>query len=456
MGLVAQQILESQEISSFRFTPSLLLTALNQRAQALIPKLTPPPQKKHLLTDLFPEFIGSEEVLSRVILGQESHFTISNVNRVLSDGKMIYIDLTVVPFGNNSDGYLLVKDVTTKAAAIRELNQLRYEKILSHHGILGKTTDPQQAILGESPAIQKVRQLISKLASVPQTTVLILGESGTGKNLAANILHYSSMPQDSPFIEINCAAIPENLLEAEMFGHEKGAFTGAVTSREGLFKAAEGGTLFLNEIGEMPISLQAKLLTVLETKSFRKLGSTKTVKVDTRVITATNQDLQAAVKEKRFRGDLYYRLNVVSIMLPPLREMGRDRLTVAQHLVEHYNKELQKKVTTISIAAQKKMMDYHWPGNVRELGNCIERAMIFCQKTIIEAEDLLIQPHDAFEKEGGVEKWDVPAEGLDLAQVERQLIESALQRAEGNKSKAAQLLGMSRDKLRYRMEKYSL
>ncbi len=313
MDSVVQQILKSQEIGFFLFTPSLQLTAQNRLAQSMIQRLAPSSQSKRHLTDLFPELIGYEETLAGIISGRENHFSVPNVNRILPDGKMIYVDLTVVSAGDNADGYLLVKDVTDEASAKRELNQLRYEKVLSSHGILAETADPQQAILGNSPAIQKVRQMVSKLASVPHTTVLILGESGTGKNLAANILHYSSMPQESPFVEINCAAIPENLLEAELFGHEKGAFTSAVTSRDGLFKAAEGGTIFLNEIGEMPMPLQAKLLTVLETKSFRKLGSNKTIKVDTRVIAATNQDLQTAVKEKRFRGDLYYRLNVVSI-----------------------------------------------------------------------------------------------------------------------------------------------
>ncbi len=405
MDPVAQHILKSQQIASFRFTPALKLSAQNQQAMALIEKLTLLSHSQHHLTDLFPELIGYEEMVSATLSGQKSHFILTNVNRDLTDGNMIYLDLTVIAAGDGSDGYLLIKDVTDASAAKRELNQLRYEKMLARHGISGTTTDPQQAILGESAAIQKVRRMVAKVATVPHATVLILGESGTGKNLTANLLHYRSMSQDRPFIEINCAAIPENLLESELFGYEKGAFTSAVVSRDGLFKAAEGGTIFLNEIGEMPLSLQAKLLTVLETKSFRKLGSNKTIKVDTRVIAATNQDLQQAVQEKRFRGDLYYRLNVVNITMPPLREMGRDRLMIADHLVAHYNRELQKKVEKLSTDAEKKLMDYHWPGNVRELANCIERAMIFCSKKHIDAEDLLVQmsttPHEPSQSQMG-------------------------------------------------------
>lgn len=455
MDSVAQHILKSQQIASFRFTPALQLIAQNRLAELMLQKLASSSQGRYHLTTLFPELIGYEEMLAEVVSNRKSHFSVPNINRTVSSGEMIYIDLAIVSAGNNTDGYLLAKDVTDEAGAKRKLNQLRYEKVLSSHATFTEIADPQQAILGESPAIQKVRLLISQLASVPKTTVLILGESGTGKNLAANILHYSSMPQDSPFVEINCAAIPENLLEAELFGHEKGAFTSAVVSREGLFKAAEGGTLFLNEIGEMPLPLQAKLLTVLETKSFRKLGSNQTITVDTRVIAATNQDLQDAVKEKRFRGDLYYRLNVVSITLPPLREMGRDLLIIAEHLVAHYNKELQKKVKTLSDDAKKKLMAYDWPGNIRELGNCIERAMIFCQKTTIEAEDLIIQPHTKSDA-GTPGNWVVPAEGLDLEKVDRQLIESALEQVGGNKTRAAELLGVSRDTLRYRMTKHKL
>ena len=276
-------------------------------------------------------------------------------------------------------GLLLLEDVSADAKIRQELLQQRNDLLLLKQQpyLKGMAADE---IIGDSPAIMAIRKTIRQLNQVPRATILLLGESGTGKNLAARILHHGAMPPDAPFVEINCAALPENLIESELFGYEKGAFTHAVASRDGLFKEAENGTIFLNEIGELSLPLQAKLLSVLEDKFYRRLGSNKLVHVETRIMAATNRELSREVAQKRFRGDLYYRLNVVSINMPSLRHMNTDVLTIAEHLVSVFNGELEKHVQGLTPAAKKLLLDYSWPGNVRELSNCIERAMIFCEK----------------------------------------------------------------------------
>ena len=310
-----------------------------------------------------------------------------------------------------------------------------------------------ESVLGNSPAIQKVRVTIEKLSEVPKATVLLQGETGTGKNLVARVIHYSSMPLDAPFVDINCAALPENLVESELFGYEKGAFTHATVSRPGLLEVAQGGTILLDEIGELPLNLQAKLLSVLETKQFRRLGSNKPTEVKVRAMAATNRDLHKEVVEGRFREDLYHRLNVVSLTLPPLRDLADDIILIAAHFLKVFILEFKKKVKGFTPAAEKALLGYTWPGNVRELSNCLERAMIFIEKDWIDEVDLVI---GAPEQSSYGQEWAVPASGIELEEVERQFIISALRRTGGNKSKAARLLGLSRDTLRYRLEKYQL
>ena len=326
----------------------------------------------------------------------------------------------------------------------------------------------------KSGKMQEVFSLMKKAISSETTTILIQGESGTGKELVARAIHYQSSKKNRPFIELSCAAIPETLLESELFGYEQGAFTDARKSKRGLLENADGGTLFLDEIGDMHPSMQAKLLKVLEEKQFRRLGGTRNINVDIRIIAATNKDLHEAVKEGAFREDLYYRLNVFPIHLPPLRERNGDILPLAKHYIEHYSKELKKRVTSISPAAAALLNDYDWPGNVRELKNVIERAVILTNTDVILPEHLPLEIHSQTTKQrrkASLVKRDVIAEeqsfdemltmemlagGLPLEQLEKSLIKKALQISDGNQTQAAKLLHLTRFALRYRMKKYGM
>lgn len=403
------------------------------------------------LTDLFPEFIGIESAIGCIASGKSDAFRLDYINRVDALGQITYLNLLAMPDDPSGNGLVIVENVTDSAKMQQRINQRNYDLLLHKNEIKIQKHRLYEAILGDSPPIQKVRQMVLQLSKVPTATVMLLGESGTGKSLTARVIHYSSMPSTAPFIEINCAALPESLIESELFGYEKGAFTHAVSSRPGLFQAAENGTIFLDEIGEMPVNLQVKLLSVLETKRYRRLGSNREIEVHARIIAATNRDLEKAVSEKRFREDLFFRLNVVSLTLSPLRVLGNDILTIADHLLKNSNLELKKNVAGFTPAAQKAMLRHSWPGNVRELGNMIERAMIFNDSGTIEEKDLVFFTPKT---QGEHRTWSVPPEGIAIEQVERQLIESAMEIAGGNKSKAARLLGLSRDTLRYRLEKH--
>lgn len=405
------------------------------------------------LTGIFPELIGSESQIQRVLSGEMPEYRLEYVNRSDAKNTVHYYHLSVLPVVDDGGGMLLVENVTEKARLVQQMNQQKYELLL-YRSLAGfRNRFLSDSLLGNSPEIRKVRQTIEKLSKVPSATVLLLGESGTGKNLVARVIHYSSMPPDAPFVEINCAALPENLIESELFGYEKGAFTHATSSRTGLLEEAQGGTIFLDEIGELPFNLQSKLLSVLETKRFRRLGSNKSIEVNLRIIAATNTDLTRAVAEKKFREDLFFRLNVVSITMPPLRMLGEDILIIARHFLGVYNLEFKKQVKGFSREAEQMLLHHSWPGNVRELSNCIERSLIFAERDWIEPEDLVLGT-GGFRKDGS--QWEVPPQGVSLEEIERELLLSALKRADGNKSKAARLLGLSRDTLRYRMEKYGL
>lgn len=314
------------------------------------------------------------------------------------------------------------------------------------------------SILGNSPPIRRLRQTIEQLSQVPNATILLEGESGTGKNLVARVIHFSAQEKQSPFVEINCAAIPETLIEAELFGYEKGAFTGAAQARAGLLEEANGGTLFLDEIGELPIHVQAKLLSFLESRRFRRLGSTREQEVQLRLISATNRNLEEMIEKGQFRQDLYYRLNVVKLHLPPLRQLGEDILYIAENFLTVFNIEFKKHITGFTPEARRKLLAYSWPGNVRELRNVLERAMIFARGPLLDASDL-----DLFAAEAGAEqseaipdRFSLPEEGISLEALEKHLLRQALERAGGNQSRAARLLGLSRDTFRYRLEKYKL
>ena len=317
------------------------------------------------------------------------------------------------------------------------------------------------SLIGASDPMLQIRELARKVARSPGSTVLMTGESGTGKDLLAKVIHYASSRAARSFMNITCSALPETLLESELFGHERGAFTDARQQKRGLFEQADQGTLFLDEIGETVPTLQAKLLRFLEEKAFRRLGGVSDITVDVRVIAATNQDLEKQVLEGKFREDLYYRLNVLRIVMPPLRERGRDVVLLAQHFVRAFGREFRRPAQTLSRAAEDALLAYTWPGNVRELRNVIERAVLLSEADTLEPSDfdnlqpLRAQP-PAAAGHAPVDAVGLPAEGLRLDEVERRLIELALERTRGNQTRAAALLGLHRDQIRYRMEKYGL
>jgi DNA-binding NtrC family response regulator len=307
-------------------------------------------------------------------------------------------------------------------------------------------------IVGDDGAMVTMRTLLKKIATGPASTVLLTGESGTGKDLAAKVIHYNSQRASKPFMNITCSALPETLLESELFGHERGAFTGADRQKRGLIEMADGGTVFLDEIGEMVPLLQAKLLRFLEEKSFKRVGGATDIKVDVRVIAATNRDLEDEVRKGHFRSDLYYRLNVVPIKLPALRQRPNDIPRLVNFYVDLYNTEFRKRIHQIAPSAMEKLKAYAWPGNVRELRNSVERAMLLADGDELTIENFAIggasrQAADAVE---------LPAHGVDLEQWERSFVLQALERSGWNQTRAATLLGLNRDQIRYRIEKFKL
>ncbi len=309
-------------------------------------------------------------------------------------------------------------------------------------------------IVGESAVVQEVRALLQKIAASPASTVLLTGESGTGKDLAAKVIHYASARANQPFMNITCSALPETLLESELFGHERGAFTGADRQKRGLIESADGGTVFLDEIGEMVPALQAKLLRFLEEKTFKRVGGSQDLRVDVRVIAATNRTLEDEVRKGHFREDLYYRLNVVPIVLPPLRQRADDIPLLLDHYVESYNVEFRKRVRRIAPEAMARLKAYPWPGNVRELRNAVERAMLLTDDEELTLEHFPLGGGLAAARLG--EGVALPAAGIDLEQLERSLVIQALERSGWNQTRAAALLGLNRDQIRYRIEKFKL
>ncbi len=317
-------------------------------------------------------------------------------------------------------------------------------------------------IIGVSEHIRDVRELIKKVAGSEASTILIQGESGTGKDLVSHAIHYESSRRDRPFFAINCAAIPETLMESELFGHEKGAFTDARTQKRGMFEMADGGTLFLDEVSEMTLGMQAKLLRVLEGQSFRRVGGVKNLTVDVRVIVASNRNLEEAVRTSKFRQDLYFRLAIIPMHLRPLREHKEDIPPLLEHFIQHYNEKFRKNIHGLTREADELLMDYDWPGNIRELKNAIERVMILADGNRISAKYLPIRI-----SEGGVMpipmaegssdgEIQLPAGGMSLYNLEKELIRQALEQARGNKTTAARLLHITRDTLRYKVKKYDL
>jgi DNA-binding NtrC family response regulator len=306
-------------------------------------------------------------------------------------------------------------------------------------------------IVAQSAKMQAVLALVERVAPT-NSTVLLGGESGVGKDLIARAIHQHSNRASGPFVKINSTAIPENLLESELFGYEKGAFSGATGSKPGKFELADKGTLFLDEIGDVPGAIQVKLLRVLQDREFERLGGTKTHKVDVRLVAATNRDLRAALEEGTFREDLYYRLNVVAIDIPPLREHKEDVPALANYFLERYAKESGKTITAITPEAMKRLMDYHWPGNVRELQNIIERGVALSAGATLDAADIYLDDPGRRSTASGSSPYVLPP-GVTLEQWEDEAIREALRTANGNKSQAARALGLSRNSLRYRLSK---
>jgi two-component system response regulator AtoC len=338
--------------------------------------------------------------------------------------------------------------------------QLRQER--QEYAKSNRRSARTDAIVGSSEPIRRVLELIDRVAQSSSTSVLLLGESGVGKSLFAHTIHERSRTSTGPFIEINCASLPETLLESELFGYEPGAFTDARTQKIGLIELADGGTLFLDEITEISLLTQAKLLKFLDSKRFRRLGGDQEVAVETRIIVASNRDIKAEVSEKRFREDLYYRLNVVEIRVPPLRERREDIETIAQHYLAAFKKKFGKPALDFSPTARAMIREYPWPGNVRELVNVLERGVLLCKTDLLEPEHLPIEVPSAERKKAGLRRtngrieMELPTGPVTLDEVELALIEATLLRTRGNVSRAAELLGISRGALRNKIEHHAI
>jgi nitrogen regulation protein NR(I) len=408
-----------------------------------------------VITDMVMPKVGGLDLLKAVHASRSdvpviiitAHGTVDSAVEAIKLGAFDYI---TKPFEQAE-----LQAVVAKAARTQEANQ-------GHVPPEGKA---RTSIIGESSQVQELFKVIDKVADSP-STVLITGESGTGKELVATALHDGSSRKDKPLIKINCAAIPKDLMESELFGYERGAFTGAVTSKPGRFELADTGTIFLDEIGEVPIEMQVKLLRVLQESEFERVGGIKTTRVDVRLIAATNRDLLAEVEAGRFRKDLYYRLNVVPIHLPPLRERRADVPALVRHFIEKYNKRLNKKIEGIADEALTMLQGYPWPGNIRELENLMERVILFADGPRIEAHDLpepvrggVVGGASSTPESPPLEVGETPLKEIlkvKQAEIEKAFIVQALGKTDGNVTRAARLLGISRKSLQTKMKEFGL
>jgi len=385
---------------------------------------------------------------NQVVIMMTGYSSVENAVKAMRMGVFDYIKK---PF--DMDELLLTVGKSLETVRLRREVQSIRERNRKAYGI--------HNIVGRSPQMREVISLIRKIASLGASTILITGESGTGKGIVARAIHTESSDADKPFLTITCTALPEALLESELFGHEKGAFTDATKSKKGLFETAEGGTVFLDEIGDMSLSLQAKLLRFLEEKSFRRLGGTQDIEVKIRIIAATNRNLAALVKEGGFRMDLYYRLNVIPIHIPPLRQRPEDIPELLQSFVLYFNKEFKKNIRGFSQAAMDLLKRYPWTGNIRELKNMVERLSLLTDSEILTPDDLPFefrQAQDALvgmtPSREGEEDFRLPPGGINISDLEKQLLLQAMEMADGNKTKAGKLLGLNRDQVRYWLKKY--
>ncbi|RMF92475.1 MAG: sigma-54-dependent Fis family transcriptional regulator [Candidatus Schekmanbacteria bacterium] len=339
-----------------------------------------------------------------------------------------------------------------KAFEISELRR-KYQKLIDEKTVPFEFDN----IICKSSKMKSILDMVKVVSRSDATTITLIGESGTGKDLLARAIHYNSQRRENPFMDINCAALPDNLLESELFGHEKGAFTDAKTMKKGLFELADKGTIFLDEIGDMKQELQAKLLSVLEKKFFRRIGGVKDISVDVRIIAATNRNLRELIETKEFREDLYYRLNVINIEIPPLRERKEDIMPLVEYFVEDFNRAFKKNIKKIAPEVKEAFLNHSWPGNVREMKNVVERCIILAQGDEITMNELPPELNPSTKK---VQKSDfkitLPPEGIDIEEVEKELILQAIKMTDGNQTAAAELLKISRDAFRRRLVKYNL
>jgi two-component system, NtrC family, response regulator AtoC len=402
---------------------------------------------------------------------------------VLRELKATYPELTIIimtAFGDVESAVSAMKlgafDYVTKPVNLEQLSLvvakgLESQKLwreLKHHRQLQHQKYSKDFVRGNSPKIHHVYDMCEQVAKSDSTSVLIQGESGTGKELVANMVHELSSRRDKPFLEINCAAIPREILESELFGHEKGAFTDARAQKQGLLELANGGTLFLDEVGEMSLTIQVKLLRVLERMTFKRVGGTKDIKVSVRIISATNQDLQRMVDEGKFREDLFYRLKVVPIMVPPLRDRREDILLLAKHFMYHFSRMFNKNFQEIAPDAQQMLINYDWPGNIRELKNLMERTVLLENGPVLTGSQIsLAANRDGRDPDSLIARLEqvietpvIPTGGIPfeelVADIEQTLIRKASDATEWNQSRTAQVLNLKRDKLRYRMKLYNL
>jgi len=337
---------------------------------------------------------------------------------------------------------------------VLELNRLRRRVEAINRDRRGRYAPA--TLMGEHEELRSIREMLLQVAAATTTCVLLRGESGTGKNLAARIIHYNSPLAEGPFVELNCAAMPASLLEAELFGYRKGAFTGASSHKQGIIEQARGGTLFLDEIAEIPLELQSKLLSFLESKKLRRIGEVAEREVDARLIAASNRDLEQLVAEGNFRQDLLFRINVVNCYLPPLRRLGRDILLIAEKFIAEFNQQFNKKVKGLDYGAEIKLLAHDWPGNVRELRNVIERAMLFATGPQLQVRDIQLTAaagESTAKPKGG---FRIPPEGLNWEEHEKNVLAQALERCGNNQTAAAKLLSISRDTFIYRLKKYGI
>lgn len=383
--------------------------------------------------------IQKEQIKPSIII-MTAHGTVSSAVDAMKKGAFDYLTKPL-----DKDVLLLtVRRAFERMELLRENRQL-HQALYDRFRIEG--------IIGNSKKMKEAMEVIKKISSSP-VTVLILGESGTGKELVARAIHYNSQRRTKSFTAINCAAIPENLIESELFGYEPGAFTGATSRRVGLFEATNGGTLFLDEVGDLPRMTQSKILRVLQEKEIRRLGGRETIKVDVRIIAATNRDIEKEMKRGAFREDLYYRLKVISIDLPPLRDRKEDIPELVRYFLNKYNLEFGKRVRDIDDGAIKALVEYHWPGNIRQLESVIERAVLMCDSSSITLKD--IKSELRLSQPTGVLGMDIPDEGINFEELEKELLKKAMLKANNVAAKAARLLGMSYKTFWYRWEKFGM